>query len=116
VAEASRDPLLAPCERRAVEAFLAQVRRILGPELREVRLFGSHARGDAHPDSDLDLALLVTAQGRARRYQIYDLAFDLGLEHGVELAPLVIEETLFYHLRARERRIAMDIEREGIPL
>jgi hypothetical protein len=42
--------------------------------------------------------------------------FDIGLAHGVELAPLVVEEQQFQELKQRERLIARDIEREGIPL
>jgi hypothetical protein len=34
----------------------------------------------------------------------------------VELAPLVIEEERFQHLKERERLIARHIESEGIPL
>jgi hypothetical protein len=47
---------------------------------------------------------------------VYDLAFDVGLEHSVNLAPLVLEEQQFQELKRRERLLALDIEREGIPL
>ena len=62
------------------------------------------------------MALIVRAGGRARRHQVYDLAFDVGLRHGVELAPLVIEEERLRELQARERLIALDIAAEGIPV
>ena len=89
---------------------------MLGPELKAARLFGSRARGEGHEFSDLDVALIVSAAGRARRYAIYDVAFDIGLAHGVQLAPLVIEETRLAHLRQRERLIAREIDSEGISL
>ena len=89
---------------------------MLGPQLKDVRLFGSRARGQGHEHSDLDIALIVDAGVRARRYELYDLAFDVGLAHGVELAPLVIEEPHFRELKQRERLIAREIEIEGIPL
>ena len=85
-------------------------------EIRDARLFGSRARGEGHEHSDLDVALIVAAGGRAHRHAIYDLAFDVGLAHGVELAPLVLEEARWRELRARERRIAAVIETEGVPL
>jgi predicted nucleotidyltransferase len=109
-------PHLTPAEVLALEEFLQQARALLGPDLLEVRLFGSRARGGGGPDSDLDLALVVTSAGRARRYEVYDLAFDVQLRHGVDVAPLVIEQGRLQELRMSERRIARDIDREGIVL
>lgn len=109
-------PSLSASEQAAIREFVDRVRDLLGSGMRDARLFGSRARGEGHEHSDLDIAIVVGAGGRARRHDIYDLAFDIGLAHGVELAPLVIEETRLRELRARERRIAFDIEREGIPL
>ena len=71
-------------------------------------------RGGA--DSDLDVALVVTTAGRARRRVVYDLAYDLGLQHGVLLSPLVIERGRLQHLRDRERLFAAELDRDGIPL
>jgi predicted nucleotidyltransferase len=92
------------------------VRALPGLHVKHARLFGSRARAEGDERSDLDVALIVGAGGRARRHSIYDLAFDIGLAHGVELAPLVLEQEQFEALKARERRIASAIERDGIPL
>jgi predicted nucleotidyltransferase len=112
VEQRRRVPHLTPAERAAVDEFLDEVRRRLGPDLHEVRLFGSRARGEGTDESDLDLAVIVTPQGRARRYEVYDAAFDIGLRHGVRLAPFVVSEKL----RARERRVAAELDQEGILL
>ena len=107
---------LSPGEAAAIRQFVARVRGLLGTELRQVRLFGSRARGEGHEHSDLDIALIVAPGGRARRYAVYDLAFDVGLEHSVDLAPLVLEEQQLQELKRRQRLVALDIEREGIKL
>jgi predicted nucleotidyltransferase len=109
-------PTLSASETAAIREFTARARDLLGANLRSARLFGSRARGEGHERSDLDIALVVTPEGRARRHALYDLAFDVGLAHGVELAPLVLEERRFQELKDRERLIARDIEIEGIPL
>src|SRR5437773_2047643 len=83
---------------------------------RTLQAWISRARGEGHEHSDLDIALIVAPGGRARRYAVYDLAFDVGLEHSVDLAPLVLEEQQLQELRRRERLVALDIEREGIAL
>jgi predicted nucleotidyltransferase len=107
---------LTPAESAAVSDFLNAVREILGDDLRAVRLFGSRARGEGTPDSDLDLALIVTPDGRARRHAVYDLAFDVGLRHGVQLAPTLMTEATLDMLRSRERMLAHELDRDGIPL
>ena len=107
---------LSASERVALGEFVTAARALLGPELKEARLFGSRARGEGHEHSDLDVALIVGGGGRARRRELYDLAFDVGISHGVELAPLVLEEQRFQELKDRERLIARDIEVEGILL
>lgn len=45
--------------RRVAGAVAADLRRLYGDRLVEVVLYGSHARGDAHPDSDVDLAVVL---------------------------------------------------------
>jgi predicted nucleotidyltransferase len=57
-------PSLAP-QRETLERCLEAMNRAL--PLREVWLFGSHARGDARPDSDVDLCLV--AEGAERQLQ-----------------------------------------------
>jgi uncharacterized protein len=107
---------LSASEVAAIREFVDAARSTLGTQLKAVRLFGSRARGEGHEQSDLDLALIVEPGGRTRRVALYDLAFDIGLAHGVELAPHVVEEPQFLELKRRERRIALEIEAEGIPL
>jgi predicted nucleotidyltransferase len=107
---------LTPAEQEAVNELVVGARAILGAEIRDVRLFGSRARGEGTADSDLDVALVVTAEGRRRRREVQDLAFDIGLRHSVALAPLVVDEAVLAEMRQRELRFALDLEREGIPL
>jgi uncharacterized protein len=107
---------LTPAEKAAVDELVAGARAILGAEIRDARLFGSRARGEGTADSDLDVALVVTAEGRRRRREVQDLAFDIGLRHHVALAPLIVDEAVLAEMRQRELLLALDIEREGIPL
>jgi len=107
---------LTASEKLALGEFLPALRQALGKDLLEVRLFGSRARGDRHEDSDLDVAIVVTEAGRTRRNEIYDLAFDIQLQSGVNLAPLVIEISRLDELRERELLIAHDLDQEGIAL
>ncbi len=107
---------LTPAEGAALEVFLSGVRERLGDRLLEARLFGSRARGDGNDQSDVDVALVVTPMNSSLRREIQDFAYDVGLERGVLLAPLLLEDQQLAHLRARERLIAADLDREGIVL
>lgn len=76
VAPIARHPLL-----RRVRA---ELERLYGARLRQVLLYGSRARGEAHPDSDWDIAVILEGYdgGRAERERLADLAFDLLEETG----------------------------------
>lgn len=107
---------LSPVEAAAIVELVAAARAVLGADLYEVRLFGSRARGEGDEESDLDLAFVVTSRGRARRREIYDVAYEIGLRLGVHLAPTLIERDRLETLRTRERLFAAELDRDGVVL
>ncbi len=52
---------LSPTLRKALTEAKAQLATIYGDRLRRVVLYGSRARGDARPDSDVDLLVVLEA-------------------------------------------------------
>lgn len=86
----------------------------MGDKLVSMVLFGSMARGDYDDESDIDVAVIVRGLTRRLKSQILDEIAELELEHHMTLSVLVLSEEEFDHLKKRERRIALDIEREGI--
>ncbi len=42
-----------------IEQYIAEIKKIYGKHLRRVILFGSYARGDFRPDSDIDIMILL---------------------------------------------------------
>jgi predicted nucleotidyltransferase len=65
---------LTESERRVVERFAARLDKELGGDLRALWLYGSRARGTAHPEPDVDL--LAIADGARDRHG--RLVGDLG--------------------------------------
>jgi predicted nucleotidyltransferase len=76
---------------RAVEADLADRYR---ERLREVRLYGSWARGDAHPESDIDLLVVLDQLDSrwAERRRIEDILWKHSLENDVVVSAFPVGE------------------------
>jgi predicted nucleotidyltransferase len=102
--------------RSALQQYAARLGERFGPRLRHVYLFGSWARGQAGPDSDVDVAVVVDDLTRAEWGQAIDDACDVEEATGVTLSPFVLSGARFDFLLARERRVARDILAEGIRL
>ena len=106
-----------------VEKSLQEYRRLLevefGPRLKSLRLFGSRARGDADADSDADVSIVVHGLTEVERARAIDLALEAWRQAGSLgplISPLPWSEAEQERRRTLERRIALDIDREGVPL
>jgi predicted nucleotidyltransferase len=73
---------LTESERRTVEHFASRLSNELGSDLCALWLYGSRARGGAHPESDVDL-LVIADGGRARYGRIAgDLSEEAAIAEG----------------------------------
>ncbi|MDI6759778.1 MAG: nucleotidyltransferase domain-containing protein [Candidatus Brocadiaceae bacterium] len=90
--------------------------KITGNFMPRVILFGSRARGDYDEESDIDVAIVVRGLTREVKDQILNMVADIEIKYLTPLSTLVISEEDLEFLKKRERRIAFDIEVEGIPL
>lgn len=102
-------------DRQQVAALKGRLLAVFGERLKSVRVFGSRARGTPRPDSDLDVLILLDEADTASRYQVFAATQAVMLESdSYVLSPRVIGENDFAAMLARERRLALDIEAEGI--
>ena len=100
----------------ALDEFARTVRARLGANLVALKLFGSKARGDAAPDSDLDVLVLVAERRLEAEDATLDIAFDVNLAHDVYISPRVIERAVLEHPVWRITAFVQALEREGVPL
>ncbi len=91
------------------------LKSFLGDRIRLI-LYGSRARGTYTEESDIDIAIIVQGLTRELKDQILNIVADIEMKHLTPLSTLIFSEEDFEFLRKRERRIALDIEREGIPV
>ena len=102
-----------PHLRPVLRTFEAELRATFGDRLRDVRLFGSYARGEATEDSDVDVLVLVADLAPAEIAVVSDVATRVALATGVALAALPMAEEQYAHMAATGRGLATEIERDG---
>jgi predicted nucleotidyltransferase len=99
-------------ERALLAAFSDAVRARFGPRVRDLRVFGSRARGDSDADSDIDVLVAISDVTWQERDAVLDLACDLGTAAGLVLSPLVRDPAAL----ARSTALAAEIARDGVAL
>lgn len=107
---------LAPHEQEAVKTFLSRLWTYYPDRVLKAILFGSKARGDSHPDSDIDILLIVDSDEWRFQHAISDLASDVSLEYGVLVGPRVIGQAHWDEIARDRFSLYENVTREGIPL
>ena len=77
---------MTPAERKALDDYVAAVRQHYGTRLVDILVFGSRARGDARPDSDVDLAVILEDGDWTfwdETMSLSDLAYDAVVDPGL---------------------------------
>ena len=102
----------------ALTEFVKRVRHNLPGNIVDVRLFGSEARGDATPDSDIDVLIVVQPESERAVLEdrAIDMAFDVNLEFGVYVSPRVITPGILNDPVWRETPFLRNVAGESIPL
>jgi predicted nucleotidyltransferase len=99
-------------DRRLVELFASRVRgNVAGAA---IWAFGSRARGTAHPESDLDLCVVVPRLSPEVRESIYGAAWEIGFEHGRVLTPVILSQHDFERGPMSASTLVANIRRDGV--
>lgn len=81
-----------------IEQYIEEIKKIYGAHLRKVILYGSYARGDFRPDSDVDIMILLDmsdADLKAYSRQLTYMTYDFNLDNDLDIKPIAKSEDHF---------------------
>jgi uncharacterized protein len=105
---------LHPNERAALQTFIRQIREVYSKQVVETILFGSKARGDSTPDSDMDVLVILKGEEGQTRSQILTIASRISLDFDVLLNPIIVSEDRY--LRQQGFTFYQNAARDAISL
>jgi predicted nucleotidyltransferase len=82
----------------------------------DFRLYGSKARGEGRPDSDLDVMIELPDYAPVMVAEIDDIVYRINLEHDVFISALVFGKDELEEGPMSESPIYKVIQKEGVPL
>jgi predicted nucleotidyltransferase len=109
-------PLLAANERQALDVFVQRLYSHFGNRVRSVVLFGSKARGDSGPDSDVDVLVRLADDDSALRWEVQRLAARVSLEYDLLLSVRAVGRSQWERMARYRSPLYHALESEGIPL
>ena len=80
----------------------------------DLRVFGSRARGDAVPDSDMDVFVELETRTPELRRRISEIAWEVGFEMDCVISTVVATRDELEHGAMGANPLILNIEREGV--
>lgn len=81
-----------------IEQYVEEIKKIYGSYVRQIILYGSCARGDFRPDSDVDIMILADISDlelKAYAQQFSYMTYDFNMDHDTDIKPIAKSEAHF---------------------
>ncbi len=103
-------------DRAAVQTFVERLYDQFGTHIALTTLFGSKARGDSSPDSDIDILVVADSDDWQFESQVNGLASEAGYEYDVLLNVHLISQARWQDFSRRRAAFYLNVRRDGIEL
>lgn len=104
--------MLAEKDRQIAQEFQHRLTKVV--PILDLRVFGSRARGNAAPASDLDIFIEVETLTPELRQQISEIAWEVGFEFDRVISTIVATPDQLEHGAMGANPLILNIEREGV--
>jgi predicted nucleotidyltransferase len=104
--------MLAEADRQIAREFERRLAEVV-PVL-DLRVFGSRARGDAAPDSDLDVFIELEACSPELRRRISEIAWEVGFEMDRVISTVVTTRSELERGAMGANPLVLNVRREGV--
>ena len=101
-----------------IQLYVSNIHDIYGSHLRQIILYGSYARGDFRPDSDIDIMILLDLSDidiKRYRHQLSNMTFDFNMDYDVDIKPIAKNEE-HYRKWVDNYPFYSNVNREGVRL
>jgi antitoxin ChpS len=105
-----------PSEKSWLDAFKKGLNKAAGRAVRRVTIFGSKARGDDNPNSDLDVLVIVKNEAAARKRELRRIGYRLAATGEVVPSIFVYTEAEWESRKRSRSAFRRAVERDAIPV
>jgi predicted nucleotidyltransferase len=107
---------LSEIEQVAVKTFVQDIRKQYSDQILAVALFGSKARGDDDPESDIDLLVITNSESYDFRSALWRIASEISLNYNVLISAHIFGKERWERARQIGLPFSRAIVADRIPL
>ncbi|MBE5910820.1 nucleotidyltransferase domain-containing protein [Pseudobutyrivibrio sp.] len=81
-----------------LKEYVEQILSIYGSHVKKIILYGSYARGDNRPESDIDIMILLDlsdAEVAEYQHELSGITFDYNFDNDLDINPIAQSEAVF---------------------
>jgi uncharacterized protein len=108
--------ILTENEQAAIDSFTRALQEGYAKKIARISLFGSKARGDASPESDIDVLVVLKENSPYTRQGIRRLAARISLEFDVLISVRALDRDTWEPIERYRFPFYQEIETDGIDL
>lgn len=98
--------------------YIEELKKIYGNHICRIILYGSYARGDFKPDSDIDIMILLDISDidlKSYSQQLSYMTYDFNFDHDLDIKPIAKNE-IHFEKWSENSPFYANINREGVVL